>query len=45
MRVAALTRYVYFVIDPFLDVSWFDAAPLIAITATKEPNYGNETLG
>jgi hypothetical protein len=26
-----------------LDLSRFDAAPLIAFTATKETNYGTET--
>jgi hypothetical protein len=28
-----------------LDLSRFDAAPLIAFTATKEINYGTETDG
>jgi len=28
-----------------LDLSRFDAAPLIAFTATKETNYGTETDG
>jgi hypothetical protein len=28
-----------------LDLSRFDAAPLIAFTATKEMNYGTETDG
>ena len=28
-----------------LDLSRFDAAPLIAFIATKEMNYGNETNG
>jgi hypothetical protein len=27
----------------FLDLSRFDAAPLIAFTATKETDYGTET--
>ena len=29
----------------WLDVSRFDAAPLIAFTATKETDYGAETNG
>ena len=29
----------------YLDLSRFDAAPLIAFIATKETNYGNETDG
>ncbi|MFT6913376.1 MAG: hypothetical protein ACJAQW_001986, partial [Paracoccaceae bacterium] len=28
-----------------MDLSRFDAAPLIAFTATKEMNYGTETDG
>ncbi len=28
-----------------MDLSRFDAAPLIAFTATKETNYGTETDG
>jgi len=30
---------------PDLDLSRFDAAPLIAFIAAKETNYGNETNG
>ncbi|WP_282078814.1 hypothetical protein [Epibacterium ulvae] len=32
-------------IYPKVDLSRFDAAPLIAFNATKETNYGNETHG
>ncbi|PYG25655.1 hypothetical protein C8N36_12742, partial [Pelagimonas varians] len=28
-----------------MDLSRFDAAPLIAFTATKETDYGTETYG
>lgn len=31
--------------ETILDVSRFDASPLIALVATKETNYGNETNG
>ena len=31
--------------DIVLDLSRFDAAPLIAFTATKETDYGTETDG
>ncbi len=31
--------------SPKVDVSRFDAAPLIAFTATKETDYGTETDG
>ena len=32
-------------VDLLMDVSRFDAAPLIAFTATKETIYGTETDG
>lgn len=32
-------------VSPVLDLSRFDAAPLIAFTATKETDYGTETDG
>jgi hypothetical protein len=33
------------VVKDILDLSRFDAAPLIAFTATKETHYGTETDG
>lgn len=40
-----LKRELSLQVSTMLDVSRFDAAPLIAFIAAKETNYGNETHG
>ncbi|GLQ28805.1 hypothetical protein [Sulfitobacter pacificus] len=44
-RIISTTLSRYYLVRERLDLSRFDAAPLIAFIATKEMNYGNETNG